>query len=133
MEIPIVIRHNHYRDETIDKWKYVWSEICEMCYNGNFVTESIITVPGSIQVDEELMLSATEEEHCEIYKLNNWVNREVIMLDYTWKKYSKEAGPRNLLVIPEFKRLHVPRCLFDTLGVSQWFKHCFPNCKVTYW
>lgn len=133
MEIPIVIRYNHYREETVDKWRDVWSTICEMCYNGNRIAKSIIVLPGSIQIDEELSLNPSEQDHCEIYRMRDWSNDNVITLDHTWKKFSKTAGPRNLLVVPEFKELHVPKSLFDSLGVTQWFRHCFPNCKVTYW
>lgn len=133
MEIPIVIRYQNYREETVDKWIDVWSTICEMCYNGSLITESITVLPGSIQIDEELSLNPSEKEHCEIYRMRDFLNHEVISLDHTWKKFSNEAGPRNLLVIPEFKNLYVPRCLFDSLGVKQWFRYCFPDCKVTYW
>jgi hypothetical protein len=123
MEIPIVIRHNHYRDETVEMWKSVWSTICEMCYNGNFVTEKIIVEPTSIQIDEELILNASRSDHYQVYKTTDCENLEELTLDYTWRQYSKKAGPRNLLVIPEFRRLHVPECLFESHVVKQWFRH----------
>ena len=54
-----------------------------------------------------------------------------ITLDYMWEFYSRKY--RNCGIVPELKRLHVPRELFMCLGVQKWFEYSFPNCLVTFW
>ena len=105
-----------------------------MCYHGANIQEEMITTPGYFQVDEELMLSKCEKEQTQFYGQRYAINDEQLTLDHTWKEYSLNAGLGfNPLVVPEFKRLHVPAHLFYTLGVDSWFKHSFPNCTVTFW
>jgi hypothetical protein len=134
MKIPIIVQDKQYSEETINKWKTVWNSICEMCYNGTNIQEEIITEPGYFQVDEEVIPDADEKEQARFYGERYANNDEQITLEHTWKEYSQTAGSNVVLkVIPEFKRLHVPVCLYYTLGVYSWFAECFPNCKVTFW
>ena len=134
MEIPLIVRDHQFSGETVYAWKRVWKAICDMCYHGANIQEEMITTPGYFQVDEELMLSKCEKEQTQFYGQRYAINDEQLTLDHTWKEYSLNAGLGfNPLVVPEFKRLHVPAHLFYTLGVDSWFKHSFPNCTVTFW
>jgi len=133
MEIPIIVRDRQLSKETVDKWRSVWTSICEMCYNNKNIQEEIIVTPGDIQIDEELILNADEIQHTQFFAFRYCLNEEDILLDTVWKEYSRIAGPDNLYKIPEFKRLHVPAYLYYTIGVNSWFRECFPNCKVTFW
>jgi hypothetical protein len=129
-----IVRDNQYSVQTISKWKNVWSSICEMCYNNSNIQAEIITQPGSIQIDEELILNASEKDHSNFFAKRYCINDEELILDTVWKEYSKKAGPGGkLFVIPEFRHLHVPAFLFYTLGVNSWFRECFPNCDITFW
>lgn len=132
--MDIVVRDYQYSGETINKWKLVWSSICDMCYNNSNIREEIIAEPGTIQVDEELVLNASEKDHAQFYGRRYCINDEQLLLDTVWKEYSQKAGIGGTLhVVPEFKRLHVPANLYYTMGVDSWFRECFPNCKVTFW
>lgn len=134
MEIPLVVCDNKYSQETINKWKTIWSSICDMCYTGINIQEEIITNPGYFQVDDEVMMNSNEKEQSIFYGNQYPTNDKEITLDYTWKEYSQKADPGVMpSVVPEFKHLHVPIFLFYTFGVDAWFSHSFPNCKVTFW
>jgi hypothetical protein len=105
-----------------------------MCYKNINIQTEIITKPGSIQVDEELVLNANEKDHSLFYGRRYYNNEKELLLDDTWKEYSQNAGPGCIMyTIPEFTHLHVPAQLFYTFGVDAWFQQCFPNCKVTFW
>ena len=92
-------------------WQSVWEKICKMTYEEDTPYESIIIYPGQIKMSYE------EED----------------TLDYTWRIYSKKHGLKIPVTVPEFKELYVPRHLFLSLGIKQWFQHSFPNCKVDLW
>lgn len=109
---------NRYSPETVDEWQQLWKSICEMAYCQTYVFEEIITKPHfSEKVDTK------------------FYNRDQtgITLDFIWKQYSNHYGTKMPFVIPMFKRLHVPRALFEELGVYSWFDYSFPNCKITFW
>lgn len=95
-----------------------------MAYCKTYIIEDLITRPAS---------PFTEVEHTEIYNKRLCHNEYDITLDYTWKIYSKAFKTKMPHVIPELKRLHVPRILFEELGIRPWFKYSFPNCVVTFW
>ena len=80
------------------------------------------------------MMDTGEQDQAIFYGQRYAINDEQITLDYMWKEYSQKAGPGVMpRVVPELTQLHVPACLFYSLGVDSWFSHSFPNCKVTYW
>ena len=134
MEIPLLVRDHQYSAETVFAWQRIWKTICDMCYHGANIQEEIVTTPGYFQLDEEKMLSKSEKEQTHFYGQRYAINDEQLTLDYIWKDYSQSAGPGfTPLVVSEFKQLHVPACLFYTMGVDSWFSHSFPNCKVTFW
>ena len=134
MEIPLLVRDHNYMPQTVDAWQHIWKTICEMSYHGKNIQEEIVTTPGYFQVDEEVLSDRSEEEQTYFYNLMYADNDDCLTLDHIWKQYSEKAGPNATLhVVPEFKHLHVPACLYYTLGVNSWFAECFPNCKVTYW
>lgn len=134
MEIPLIVREHQYSPKTIQAWQAVWRSVCDMAYNGTNIQEEIVTTPGYFQVDEEVMTDKIEKDQYSFYKSDYPVNDEELILDHIWKYYSQKAGPSaKLHVVSEFKHLHVPACLFYTLGVESWFAECFPNCKVTFW
>ena len=122
MELSIV--NNNYSDTTVAYWQQVWRTICEMAYRQTYIIEEIITKPveGCKEVDES-----------EIYNKKIFDNYYDITLDCMWKKYSKQYGTKMPFVVPMFKKLHVPRGLFEELGIRPWFKYSFPNCVVTFW
>jgi len=134
MEIPLLVKDHQYSGETVAAWQHVWKTICDMSYFGTNIQEEIVTSPGYFQVDEEVMMETGEQDQTHFYGQRYAINDEQLTLDYIWKDYSQKAGPIvQLQVVPNFKHLHVPACLFYTLGVDSWFSECFPNCKVTFW
>ena len=134
MEIPLRIANNRYSDDTVRAWQSVWSTICEMAYKKQYVTQSIITYPGILKLSNGCeYFDADELEHTSYYERMIPNNAYKISIDYMWRKYSEESPDNLVHVVPEFQTLHVPRVLFDEVGVSAWFDHCFPNCLVTFW
>lgn len=134
MEIPLNVTKDHYSAETICLWQSVWSTICDMCYHSKNIQEELITRPGIFQFDNDVVGWYSESEQNTFYSKRYPFNDEQLFLDHVWKEYSKVAGPGFVPnVVPEFKRLHVPMCLYSTIGVDAWFATCFPNCKVTFW
>jgi hypothetical protein len=134
MEIHLIVQDQQYCLETIEAWQYVWKILCDMSYSAGNIQTELRTKPGSFEVDDEVMMDSDEQQQSKFYGQRYPINDELLTLDYMWKAYSQRAGagfvPR---VVPELKSIHVPACLFYTLGVDQWFSHSFPNCKVTYW
>ena len=57
-----------------------------------------------------------------------------ISFDSAWKLYvqhRRKFGQRDeVQCVPELEELHVPLCLFNTIGVDSFMKTVFPNCKV---
>jgi len=134
MEIHLLVQHEQYCLETVEAWQYIWRVICDMCYLGKPPHETIIIRPGAFEVDDEIVMNSGEAEQTRFYEKRSPINDEQITLDSVWKVYSAGAGPDfTPHVVPEFTRLHVPACLFYSLGVERWFAHSFPNCKVTFW
>jgi hypothetical protein len=128
------IAYTKYSDSTIRKWQQVWASIFEMIYNDDYVIESIVTRPGTLQFVEDCVYNDnSESSHMNFYKRQIPENWYALTFDYVWKYYSKKYPQDTLYVITDLKRLHVPRCLFESVGVSQLFNDCFPNCVVTFW
>jgi hypothetical protein len=114
----VVKKNMKFSDEKINSWQSVWCQICDMAYLRQNITDKIYVKPES-------SLAAIH------YANNTSPNADEITLDYTWEMYSKKYDDPQ--VVPEFKELYVPKALFETLGVTQWFKHSFPNCVVQFW
>lgn len=134
MEIPLIIRDSKYDLETISMWQHIWQIICLMSYEKTSIIEEIITKPGVLIVHNVVNRDNSQLEHSEIYANKIPINDEEITLDYMWKIFSKKHKTiKELHVIPEFKKLHVPRTLFEDLGVKKWFEYSFPNCEITFW
>jgi len=112
MEIP---------QHVIDKWQSIWRDVCGMAY-------------FSLGTVSKIIIS---KEDSEILKYSNASNFEELTLEYTWKKVSNTRDEnRDFIepsVVPEFEEIYVPRALFETSGVYQWFKFSFPNCKILFW
>jgi hypothetical protein len=134
MDIPLVVSNHQFAGQTVVAWQRIWKAVCEMSYEGTNIQEEIVTTPGYFQIDDEVMMETGEADQANFYGRRYAINDELLTLDYVWKEYSQKAGagftPR---IVPEFKHLHIPACLFYTLGVDSWFSECFPNCTVTYW
>lgn len=129
MEVPIFITpQNNYGSPTVSAWEFIWFTICEMSYTGVCTQEEIITKPGVMYIDACRNNTKNEKNHSIIYSNVNCHNRSQILLDTYWSQYSGEV-----CVVPEFKKLHVPKALFEVVGVYSWFKKSFPNCVITYW
>ena len=133
MEIPLFINGNRFEEHTIENWQQVWDDICKMAYERSPPREKIITTPGFIHINGELTNDKTEKTHTHEYSRSQPVNTYFLTLDNMWKQYSSFYGSRMPDVVPELKELVVPRVLYDSLGISNWFRHSFPNCKVTFW
>jgi hypothetical protein len=131
MEIPLIIRNSLYDAETVNAWQFVWETVCLMAYERKSMVRELITAPGLLIVDGMVNTSKLHVEHSEIYREKVPHNDEEITLDYMWKIYSRSHG--DAFIIDSFKHLHVPRSLFENLGIKKWFEYSFPNCKVTFW
>jgi hypothetical protein len=130
MEIPILIKNNMYLPKTVRAWQTVWNVICEVAYDNLYdIQEEIITRPTNLIIKEsELVHDDREFVHTQIYNFRGPTNYYELTLDHVWKKFDGEPRINKTL-----RRLHVPRVLFEDLGVRQWFAYSFPRCKVTYW
>lgn len=130
MKIPILVENNTYLPETVDAWQSIWQAICTVAYSGLYeIQEEIIVKPEALIVkDEQVRNDDREIVHTKIYNFRGPKNYYELTLDHTWKKF--EGTP---CVIGTLRRLHVPRVLFEDVGVRQWFAYSFPRCKVTYW
>lgn len=133
MEIPLFISGNMYENVTVDAWQTLWDKVCKMSYEGTNVCESIVTKPGILYINGEIIDDNSELTHSNKYANIDPVNDHLLKLDDMWKQYSKLYGTAQPKIIPEFKELVVPYPLYYCLGVTQWFRYSFPNCKVTYW
>ena len=64
-------------------------------------------------------------------------NFEEITLEHTWKKTSSTRDSNGSYIetqiVPELTNIYVPKLLFETPGVYNWFKRSFPNCSIEYW
>jgi hypothetical protein len=133
MEIPLFINGQLYENHTIEAWQSVWDKICKMSYDGTDVCEEIVTTPGIMHINGRILNNKYKSDHIIEYSRLEPVNTYFLTLENVWKQYSSFHGPQPVKVIPEFKKLVVPRCLYECLGVQQWFRYSFPNCQVTYW
>lgn len=82
-------------------------------------------------IQEELCVYPSSKNESAFYERNNCDNFEQLTLDYVWCEYSKKF--KNVMMVPELKRIYVPRTLFECLGVYKWFEYSFPNCDITFW
>lgn len=130
MDIPLYVHGNMYDEVTIDAWQTVWDQICKMAYDGTNICETIITRPGLMHMDGEMIYNSN---HSDEYKKLKYVNSDFLTLDNIWKQYSHLYGTAEVKIIPEFKKLVVPRSLYECLGVKSWFRYSFPNCHVVFW
>lgn len=130
MEIPILIENNMYLPETVKRWQTIWEAICKVAYNDFYdIANEIIVKPDDLIVkNDHIMHDSREVAHTNIYNFRGPTNYYELTLDHMWKKF--EGTPH---IIKSLHRLHVPRVLFEDLGVRQWFAYSFPRCRVTYW
>lgn len=133
MKIPLIVKGRNYSQETLDSWTQVWETICKMAYEGNESISSMITSPSFMIVEELANDNLNEAEHSNYYKKRYPDNDYEITLDCMWKKYSRMYPTHDPCVNLSFERLHVPRPLFESLGIYPWFRYSFPNCKITFW
>lgn len=60
-----------------------------------------------------------------------------IRLESVWKRYSEMKDKNGDFiqpqVVPELEELCIPYKLFYSMGVYQWFRYSFPNCKLVFW
>lgn len=132
MRAPLVVKDRMYSYETILAWKVVWDKICRMAYENEKPVSELIVVPDRVRM-EGIAVPMSEKQQADYYGKWMPLNSEVITLDHMWKYYSKAHGTEMPKVVPEFEKLHVPRSLFQSLGVDPWFRHSFPNCTVSFW
>lgn len=134
MKIPLIVKGRCYTQETVNDWTQVWETICKMAYEGTESTSTILTTPSFMMVEETANDNLNEIEHSNYYKKKYPDNEYEITLDCVWKKYSRMYPYMDYpLVNLGLERLHVPRTLFESLGIYPWFKYSFPNCKITFW
>jgi hypothetical protein len=133
MEVPLYVRNKQLSMETIEGWRVVWQKICTMAYEQKSLAEKIITRPGKMNIDGRLYEVKSESFHTKIYSSEDIINQYFATLDYTWKEFSKQYGTSMPHVVPELREIHVPRVLFENMGVRAWFNHSFPNCRVFFW
>jgi hypothetical protein len=130
MYVPILIENNVYMPETVKAWQSIWEAICIAAYGDIYdIQEELIVNPEALIVkDTEIIRDDREFVHTGIYNCRNPYNYYELTLDHTWKKF--EGEPK---IVKSLRHLHVPRILFEDLGVRQWFAYSFPRCRVTYW
>lgn len=133
MNIPLFIHGNRYEEVTIDAWQCIWDKICKMSYEGTDICERIVTRPGVMHINGRVVQDRRETTHSQEYSRREPLNDYFLSLDNIWKQYSGLYGSADVKVIPELKQLVVPRALYESLGVQQWFRYSFPNCVVTFW
>lgn len=133
MEIPYYLDGKMYDNVTIEAWQEVWDRVCRMAYEKRDICESIVTKPGIMHINGRIIHDKRESTHVREYCRLEPINHYFLTLENIWKQYSQLYSPNDPDVILEFKELIVPRCLYECLGVSQWFKYSFPNCKVSFW
>lgn len=134
MKLPLIVKGRNYSQETVDDWSQVWETICKMAYEGKQTTSAILTTPSFMMVEESANDNLSEGEHSSYYRKKYPDNEYDITLDCTWKKYSRMySHMKDPLINLGFERLHVPRPLFESLGIYPWFRYSFPNCKITFW
>lgn len=133
MEMPLYIHGNMYDRITVDAWQDVWDKICKMAYEGKDVCEKIVTRPGILHINGQVLHDSTESTHSREYNRHTPVNSYFLTLENVWKQYSSFYGSQMPQVVSEFKELIVPYSLYNCLGVQSWFRHSFPNCKVYFW
>jgi len=100
-----------YNGRTQEDWQQVWRRVCDMAYLRTNICEELVVYPYDPVIEKD------------------WP--EEITLDYTWDIYNEKYHEAQ--VVPELKKLFVPRDLFVCLGVTQWFLFSFPNCVVEFW
>jgi hypothetical protein len=132
MRAPLIVSNRMYSYETILAWKVVWEKICRMAYENEKPVSELIAVPDYVRM-EGIAVPMDETQQSHYYNRQIPINSDVITLDHMWKYYSKVHSTKIPNVVPEFEKLHVPRSLFQSLGVGPWFRHSFPNCTVTFW
>ena len=133
MEIPLCIENEFYTNETVIPWQSVWNHVCKMAYEHNDICDEIIIKPNGMNIGGNKTSSKREWVHAGMYEEAYPLNRYEITLDFMWKKYNQIYRTGMPHVVPQLKRLHVPKALFENLGVKQWFEHSFPNCQIMYW
>jgi hypothetical protein len=133
MSISLIVKGRNYSQETLSAWQEVWGIICKMAYENATGYNSIITTPSFMMVERTANDTLNEKEHSNYYNKKIPDNDYDITLDHTWKKYSRMYPTSELSVNLQFEKLHVPRALFESLGIYRWFQYSFPNCKITFW
>lgn len=124
-----------YSTSCVSSWDYIWRLLIDMAYSSkNIHLKSIIIQSGSIVEHDDTRVTVREKElasvHAKFYEKSDSTNDEFLTLEHAWRKYGRHEMPK---VVPELERLFVPRVLFNCLGVTSWFRHSFPNCKIAYW
>lgn len=132
MKAPLIVENRQYSYETILAWKVVWDKVCRMAYENEKPVSELITVPDRVRM-EGIAVPMSEILQSQYYSKQIPLNFEVITLDHMWKYYSKVHGTEMPKIVPQFQKLHVPRALFQSLGVGPWFRYSFPNCEITFW
>lgn len=107
-----------FKKEIILEWQAFWSRLCTMAYTREDIAEELCVYPKT-------------NNEAVFYERNCCSNLDTLHLDHMWEKYSKQY--HEALVVPELKKIHVPRALFECLGVYKWFEYSFPNCEITFW
>ncbi len=92
----------------MEKWQSLWIQICDMAFYGINKTEE---------------LGWEKEEYDE--------NNDLIKFKHVYDSYTKTNW--EVHVVPELKKLTVPRDLFIFLGVRSFFSYSFPNCELVFW
>ena len=133
MEVHLFIDGNMYHTHTLEAWQNVWEKICKMAYEGTDICEEIVTYPGFLNINGRIINDRRESAHTLEYRRLEPVNSYFLTLENMWKQFSHLYADKYPLVVPEFKKLVVPYCLYNCLGVNSWFKHSFPNCKLYFW
>lgn len=132
--IPLLVENKLYAKDTVVWWIIVWERICRMAYENTDICQELITLPGGMVIDGVSSYRNDESEHEQYYQMRFPDNYHEILFDSTWRRISKKFGaPYDVFIIPQLRRLHVPRSLFQSLGVMQFFSHSFPNCRITFW
>jgi hypothetical protein len=118
-ELETEFERRYYTFATIGEWQKVWQIICDMAYDSK-----------AEQYEDIIVRSAdSDKDDARGYGAYTVQNQHLICIDEVWRRYDKKQP----FINKTLKSLYVPRVLFYCLGIQNWFKFSFPNCKIYYW
>lgn len=109
-----------FEKEVVDYWQDIWDKICRMSYEDEETCSEIITNPPF-------------GRNTHFYERNNCANAYTLTFSFTLDFYKLIYSDTTQKIVPELKKLSVPKCLFGVEENMHWFLKTFPNCTIEFW